>query len=156
MDFGRAGRFDRLIGKGVAVMHPDGRARKHKIVGLRLRYDREGFHVSGVELELCLTCDVGELVEEGVAFREDDHVYFRPAFLYRNRGECARAPVEERREELLRRRSDELEVMRELMEDYGRHDSRARKMTDELNEIERRCRGSKLFKRRGGRADERA
>ena len=148
MDFSKVKDFSKLIGMGVAVLHPDGKARKHKIIGLKLMYDKDGFHVKGVELDLYLAYDVNEFLQRSMAVRESSHIYFLPVFLFRNKGDCIRAEVDERMETLLRMRSDELKAMEKLMEDYSHHNSRACRMTDEINELEKNCSKSKIFRKR--------
>ena len=45
-------RMTPLIGRGVAIKHPDGKVKKHKIKSLKLICDKDGLRINGVELEM--------------------------------------------------------------------------------------------------------
>ena len=92
-------RFKSLIGRGVAIRHPNGLVKKHKILSLKLYCDKEGARIKGVELDMTKP-DLMQFTNKDVVWSENGHSFFHPIFLYRNKGECARAYAEEEIERL--------------------------------------------------------
>lgn len=98
-EFENVKRVRGLIGRGVAVEHPDGKVAKHKIKSLKIRCDGDGFHVEGVELEMT-RFDLNQFHKGFFVPSNDERSYFHPAFLYRSKGECAMDKAKSRIEQL--------------------------------------------------------
>lgn len=92
MDFSKCRRIDRQVGRGFAVMCPNGAVMKFKVKAFRVVYDADGRHVEGVELDMAECMAMGFSSEWVI--RENGHCWFRPEYLYRNKGDCARGEAD--------------------------------------------------------------
>ena len=89
-------RYRKLIGRGVAVMCPDGLVRKYKIIGVRMHYGVSGERIEGVELDMP-SFMANQFFVDGIGVVKDGcHLWLSTSHLYRNKGECARANARER------------------------------------------------------------
>ena len=89
-------RPKKLIGQGVAIKCPNGNVEKFKVLAVRTTTDKDGERLDFVKLDLseglCYSFYGSPLVNKDLK----DGIWFYPLFLYRNKGECARAHFEKK------------------------------------------------------------
>lgn len=89
-------RYRKLIGRGVAVLCPDGLVRKYKIAGVRINCDASGERIDGIELDMPGWMSSQFYVDGINVVKDGCHLWLSPSLLHRNKGECARANARER------------------------------------------------------------
>ena len=98
MDFSKCRRIGRLVGHGYAVRCMDGRICKFKAKAVKVVYGVLGPEVTGIELDM--PSYVRNQFPKSFFVKDGDHYWMHPVFLYRNKGDCARAEAKERLSEL--------------------------------------------------------
>lgn len=146
MDFGIFGKSVRgQVGRGFAVMCPDGIVRKFRAKAFMTVCDGDGERVEGVELDMPEFMAMG--FSGSVASRDGARRWFRPEFLYRNKGDCARGEADRRMREmaslldgLVAERKEQDKKMNELDDRIGR-------MRDRIDAFAEECSGSKWWRK---------
>lgn len=94
MDFSKCRRIGRLVGHGYAIRCMNGRICKFKVRAVDVIYGENGPAVKGIELDMP---DYVRIQFPKCMFTEHaGHYWINPVFLYRNKGDCARAEAKER------------------------------------------------------------
>ena len=141
IDFYSKKDLSKFIGVGVAMKDACGHVRKHKILGLKVHYDCSGFYVQGVELDMppnsCTFYERKTYEERGLGFQEGTVFYFKPEFLFRNKGECMRFWVDGHLNSLKSKLDDSEKPLSQKMDEFCKLHEEWHKLQEETNSIRR-------------------
>lgn len=144
MDFGVFGKSVRgQVGRGFAVMCPDGIVRKFRAKAFMTVCDGNGERVEGVELDMPECMAMG--FSGTKASRDGAQRWFSPEFLYRNKGDCARGDANRRMREMSSSLEGLMTERKALDKRMNELDGMIGRMRDRIDAFAEECSGSKWW-----------
>ena len=146
-----AKRLKSLIGQGVAIECPNGHVKKFKVLAVKTTLDKDGERLDLVKLDVPDNL-LYSFWRSPIRKQElEDGVWVYPVFLYRNKGECARRPFEEKLKRAAEEEARWMEMVVSLEERLEAYRKELQKATDEREELEavyRKCKFARIKENR--------